>query len=66
MNNKILLLPLIFLTSCTESVDLIVHNANIYSADEFNTRHSSFAVKEGKFVYVSINESGEPIPVKDT
>ncbi len=56
MNNKILLLPLIFLTSCTESVDLIVHNANIYSADEFNTRYSSFAVKEGKFVYVGGDE----------
>jgi predicted amidohydrolase YtcJ len=56
MNNKILFLFLLLLTSCTESVDLIVHNADIYSADEFNTRHSSFAVKEGKFIYVGGDE----------
>ena len=56
MKNKILLLFLIFLTSCTESVDLIVHNAKIYSADELNTSYSSFAVKEGKFVYVGGDE----------
>ena len=55
MKNKILLF-LIFLTSCTESVDLIVHNAKIYSVDELNTRHSSFAVKEGKFIYVGGDE----------
>ena len=56
MKNKIFLLLLIFLTSCTESVDLIVHNAKIYSADELNNRYSSFAVKEGKFVYVGGDE----------
>jgi hypothetical protein len=56
MKNKILLLFLIFLTSCTESVDLIVHNAKIYSADELNNQYSSFAVKEGKFVYVGGDE----------
>ena len=56
MKNKILLLFLIFLTSCTESVDLIVHNAKIYSVDEFSNSYSSFAVKEGKFVYVGGDE----------
>ena len=56
MKNKIFLLFLIFLTSCTESVDLIVHNAKIYSADELNNLYSSFAVKEGKFVYVGGDE----------
>ena len=56
MKNKIFLLLLIFLTSCTESVDLIVHNAKIYSADELGNRYSSFAVKEGKFVYVGGDE----------
>ena len=44
------------MTSCTESVDLIVHNAKIYSADELNNTYSSFAVKEGKFVYVGGDE----------
>jgi len=56
MKNKIFLLFLIFLTSCTESVDLIVHNAKIYSVDEFSNSYSSFAVKEGKFVYVGGDE----------
>ncbi len=56
MKNKILFLFLLLLTSCTESVDLIVHNAKIYSADELNTRYSSFAVKEGKFIYVGGDE----------
>jgi len=56
MKYKILLLFLIFLTSCTESVDLIVHNAKIYSVDEFSNSYSSFAVKEGKFVYVGGDE----------
>ena len=56
MNNKILLLFLVFLTSCTENVDLIVHNANIYSFDDQRNRYTSFAVKEGKFVYVGGDE----------
>ncbi len=56
MTKKTLLLFLVLLTSCSESVDLIVHNANIYSADKLNTKHTSFAVKEGKFVYVGGDE----------
>ena len=56
MNNKILLLFLVFLTSCTENVDLIVHNANIYSFDDQRNRYTSFAVNEGKFVYVGGDE----------
>ena len=56
MFKRILFLFLIFLTSCSESVDLIVHNAKIYSADELNNQYSSFAVKEGKFVYVGGDE----------
>ena len=56
MTKKTLLLFLVLLTSCSESVDLIVHNANIYSADKLNTKHTSFAVKEGKFVYIGGDE----------
>ena len=56
MNNKTLLLFLVFLTSCTENVDLIVHNANIYSFDDQRNRYTSFAVNEGKFVYVGGDE----------
>ena len=56
MTKKTILLFLVLLTSCSESVDLIVHNANIYSADKLNTKHTSFAVKEGKFVYIGGDE----------
>ena len=56
MIKKALIFFLFLLTSCSESVDLIVHNANIYSADKLNTKHTSFAVKEGKFVYVGGDE----------
>jgi predicted amidohydrolase YtcJ len=56
MTKKTLLLFLVLLTSCSESVDLIVHNANIYSADMLNNKYTSFAVKEGRFVYVGGDE----------
>ena len=56
VKKTLLFLFLILLTSCSESVDLIVHNANIYSADNLNNKYSSFAVKEGMFIYVGGDE----------
>ena len=56
MRKKLLFLLLIPLTSCSEKVDLIVHNATIYSADLYNTKYSSLAVKDGKFKYVGGDE----------
>jgi predicted amidohydrolase YtcJ len=56
MRKKLLFLLLIFLTSCSEKVDLIVHNATIYSVDTYNTKYSSLAVKDGKFKYVGGDE----------
>ena len=56
MIKKALIFFLIFLTSCSESVDLIVHNGNIYSVDTNGSKYSSFAVKDGKFVYVGGDE----------
>ena len=52
MVKKLLIFLLLFLTSCAEKVDLIVYNANIYSVDSTNKQFSSFAVKDGKFIYV--------------
>ena len=42
------------MTSCTQktSVDLIVHNANIYTIDNDFSKAQAFAVKDGKFVAV--------------
>ena len=56
MYKKFLLLLLLTLNSCAESVDLIVHNAKVYSVDEFNNFYSSFAVKDGKFHYLGGDE----------
>ena len=56
MRKKLLFLLLISFTSCSEKVDLIVHNATIYSVDDYNTKYSSLAVKDGKFKYVGGDE----------
>mgnify|MGYP003338150560 CR=1 FL=1 len=56
MNKKLLLFLLILLSSCSEKVDLIVHNANIYNLNSSLDKTSSFAVKDGKFIYVGNDE----------
>ncbi len=45
---------LIFMTACNQktTVDLIVHNANIYTVDNEFSKAQAFAVKDGKFVAV--------------
>jgi len=52
MIKKTLLILTLILTSCSEQVDLIVYNANVYTVDEKNNKVTSFAVKDGKFIYV--------------
>ena len=43
-------------TSCQNKVDLIVHNANVYTADNNFSKATSFAVDKGKFVEVGGEE----------
>ena len=47
-------LILILMASCTQKtpVDLIVHNANIYTVDNDFSKAQAFAVKDGKFVAI--------------
>jgi predicted amidohydrolase YtcJ len=52
MIKKILLLLILVFTSCSEQVDLIVYNAEVYTVDNKNNNATSFAVKDGKFIYV--------------
>jgi len=52
MIKKTLLFLTLVLTSCSEQVDLIVYNAEVYTVDDNNNRATSFAVKDGKFIYV--------------
>ncbi len=40
------------MTSCSEQVDLIVYNANIYTANNVSDIATSLAVRDGKFIYV--------------
>ena len=54
MSKKLFLL-LIFLTSCSEKVDLIVYNATIYAVD---------AIKQGQKVIDVIKDYGDYIPLK--
>ena len=51
-------LVLIFMNSCNQKtpVDLIVHNANIYTVDNDFSKAQAFAVKDGKFVAVGDEE----------
>ena len=52
-------LILIFMSSCNQKtpVDLIVHNANIYTVDNDFSKAQAFAVKDGKFVAVGDSET---------
>ena len=52
MSKKLIIFLILFLTSCSEQVDLIVYNANIYTANDYSDIVTSFAVKDGKFIYV--------------
>ena len=52
MIKKTLLFLTLVLTSCSEQVDLIVYNAEVYTVDVNNNKVTSFAVKDGKFIYV--------------
>ena len=47
------------MTSCTQKspVDLIVHNANVYTVDDDFSKAQAFAVKDGKFVAVGDEET---------
>jgi predicted amidohydrolase YtcJ len=51
MIKKILLILTLFLTSCSEQVDLIVYNAEVYTLEN-EEKATSFAVKDGKFIYI--------------
>ena len=51
---KFLTIILLLMSSCTTktAVDLIVHNANVYTVDEQFSKAEAFAVKDGIFVAV--------------
>ncbi|QWX82880.1 amidohydrolase [Cellulophaga sp. HaHaR_3_176] len=61
---KVLLIILACFCSCDspkEEVDLIVLNANIYTVDESFSKAQSFAVKDGKFLFLGKDEEVEKL-----
>ena len=50
--HKLLLLLLLMSIGCGERVDLLVHNAQVYTVNDNFDKVSAFAVKNGKFVAV--------------
>ena len=55
-NTLLILAITIFFQSCTKTVDLIVHNGNIYTVDENFSKASAFAVENGKFIDVGSDD----------
>ena len=54
---KLFFLIALILTSCTEKVDLIVHNAQVYSGGLSLNISSAFAVKDGVFIDIGEEDS---------
>ena len=52
MGKKLLILLLLLLTSCAEKADLIVYNAEVFTSNDSSPLATSFAVKDGQFIYV--------------
>lgn len=57
-SNLIIIASLVCLFSCSQKkqVDLIIHNAMVYTVDSNFSKAESFAIKDGKFVAVGSNE----------
>ena len=47
MGKRLLILILIFLTSCDEQADLIVYNADVFTSNHQSPSATAFAVKDG-------------------
>ncbi len=51
-----LFLCVLFLSNCNDQIDLLVHNAIVYTVDDYGNKKSSFAVNNGKFIAVGGSE----------
>ena len=47
---------ILFLSNCNDKIDLLVHNAVVYTVDDYGNKQSSFAVNNGKFIAVGGSE----------
>ena len=51
-----LFFSILFLSNCNEKIDLLVHNAVVYTVNDYGNKQSSFAVNNGKFIAVGGSE----------
>ncbi len=58
------LLSILFLSNCSNKIDLIVHNAVVYTVDDYGNKQSAFAVNDGKFIAVGGDEIMEDYSAK--
>ena len=58
------LIVVLLLSSCQSKVDLIVHNANVYTLEQNNLKASAFVVDDGKFVDIGGEELLEQYTAK--
>jgi len=52
---KLLFISLLF-SYCDSKIDLLVHNAIVYTVDDYGNKSTSFAVNDGKFIAVGGEE----------
>ena len=55
---------ILFLSNCDNQIDLLVHNAVVYTVDDNGNKRSAFAVNNGKFIAVGGDEIMENYSAK--
>ena len=55
---------ILFLSNCENKIDLLVHNAVVYTVDDYGSKKSAFAINNGKFIAVGGDEIMENYSAK--
>ena len=55
---------ILFLSNCENKIDLLIHNAIVYTVDDYGNKQSAFAVNNGKFIAVGGDEIMENYSAK--
>ena len=55
---------ILFLSNCENKIDLLVHNAVVYTVDDYGSKKSAFAINKGKFIAVGGDEIMENYSAK--
>ncbi len=55
---------ILLLSNCKNKIDLLVHNALVYTVDDYGSKKSAFAINNGKFIAVGGDEIMENYSAK--